>query len=120
MRNPALTASRIRNQGDVLALIEEAEDLGDSLAFLRLIIADEPFMDIVLGEKLDGLTGVFAGDGFDLAEDPQGSKGEILEVPDRCGDDKKASLLLPPGVLIFHGSFVPVVRIEKVVSDGSG
>ena len=81
------------NEGDV-AVAQGGEDLGGPRRPVVLVIADEAGLpagrqgaDAVAGEQLAGGAGVLGGDEGDLTQDAKGTKGDVLQVADRGGDD---------------------------------
>ena len=73
-------------QGDV-PLLQRVQKLGQLGLPVALAVAGETGLDVVPREQLAGDPGVLGRDQVDLAQDPQGALGDILEVADRGRND---------------------------------
>jgi len=55
------------------------------------VVTDQGLVNVVLGEKLLRVAGVFAGDLIDFLEDADGAKGDVFEVADGGADEIEAA-----------------------------
>src|SRR5438105_4746771 len=74
----------IRYQGNVFTGLEVAQQVGRPSTFVVLVIAQQRLRDAVTIQQLAGLPGVFTRDQIHFAQNPDGSKGDVLQVSDGC------------------------------------
>ncbi len=86
---------RVRDERDALPLSQEADQRARLLLLARAEVADQTLPHPVALEQVLRAARVLAGDEIDLAEDPQGAQGDILEVPDGRGDEVERSPFTP-------------------------
>ncbi len=83
-------SARVRNDGDARAGFEFGDELLGAAGFVEEVVADGGRAEVEVVEQLLGLARVFAGDAVCLAQDAQGTQGDVFEVADGRGDEVEA------------------------------
>ena len=81
----------IGNQCYVLSRLNLLDDSGDGGMLIIAVMTSEGGMNIVMTEKHAARARVFGKDQISLLEHAQGAERDVLEVPDRRGNDIKFS-----------------------------
>ena len=76
----------IGDQGHLLAPAETVEDLGRPTGFVETKVADHRLAESEMGQQLAGVSRVLGDDDVALLQHTQGAQGDVLQVPDRGGD----------------------------------
>ena len=74
--------ARVRHQRDVLAGFQPLHQRGGLGPFVAVMIAGEGCVDLVPGEQLPGVPGIFRRDEVYLPQHAQGAQRDILQVAD--------------------------------------
>ena len=70
----------VGDQRHVLPLCQRGQEHGSLRGAVVLVVAGGPGVDIVVGQQLARDARVFGGYQVDLAQDPQGAEGDVLDV----------------------------------------
>jgi hypothetical protein len=81
----------VRDKRDFGALLHGEDEFGGAGHFVMLMIRDEGFLNLVMREKLLGVTGVFASDLVGFFENAKGAEGNVLKIADGCADEVEAA-----------------------------
>lgn len=80
----------IGDDGDVFAVADAIEQLGDAADLIVLVQGDERLLDAVVLEQWRGMAGVLAGDAVGIAEGLQGAQGDVIPMADGRRNERKA------------------------------
>jgi hypothetical protein len=81
----------VRDKRDFGALLHGEDEFGGAGHFVMLMIGDEGFLNLVMREKLLGVTGVFASDLVGFFENAKGAEGNVLKIADGRADEVEAA-----------------------------
>ena len=83
--------SGIADESDFRALLQRQHQFGRARQFVVFVVADERFVNVVVGKKLLRVAGILAGDLVHFLEDAQGAKRDVFEIADRRSDKIEAA-----------------------------
>jgi putative FmdB family regulatory protein len=83
--------SGVADESDFRALFQREHQFGRPGQFVVFVVADERFVNVVVGEELLGVARILARDLVYFLEDAQGAKRDVLEIADRRSDKIEAA-----------------------------
>ncbi len=81
----------VADEGDFRALLEGKDKLRGASQFIVFMVAEERFVNVVVGEELLGVAGVFAGDLVHFLEDTKGAEGDVFEIANGGANEVEAA-----------------------------
>ena len=78
--------ARIADQRNLRALLQRDDEFRRACQFVVFVVAHQRFVNVVMGEELLRMAGVFTGDLVGLFQDAQRAQRNVLEIADRRSD----------------------------------